>query len=62
MLSKLLARRVSVSTRQEILMVLENWVEKARSLGASALHLETDTSVVTRIRGDRQTVGGVVAV
>jgi twitching motility protein PilT len=41
-------------------MILENWVEKARSLGASDLHLETDTPVVARIRGDLQTVGGVV--
>src|SRR5229473_6113692 len=42
-------------------MSLENWVEKARSLGASDLHLETDTPVVARIRGELQTVGGVVA-
>jgi twitching motility protein PilT len=41
-------------------MILEQWIEKARSLGASDLHLETDTSVVARIRGDLQTVGGVV--
>jgi twitching motility protein PilT len=40
-------------------MILENWVEKARSLGASDLHLEADTSVVARIRGELQTVGGV---
>jgi twitching motility protein PilT len=41
-------------------MILENWIETARSLGASDLHLETDTPVVARIRGDLQTVGGVV--
>lgn len=41
-------------------MMLDQWVEKARSLGASDLHLETDTPVVARIRGDLQTVGGVV--
>jgi twitching motility protein PilT len=41
-------------------MILDQWVEKARSLGASDLHLETDTPVVARIRGDLQTVGGVV--
>jgi len=41
-------------------MILDKWVETAYSLGASDLHLETDTSVVARIRGDLQTVGGVV--
>jgi twitching motility protein PilT len=40
-------------------MILENWIETARSLGASDLHLETDTPVVARIRGNLQTVGGV---
>jgi twitching motility protein PilT len=39
---------------------MDKWVETAYSLGASDLHLETDTSVVARIRGDLQTVGGVV--
>jgi twitching motility protein PilT len=41
-------------------MTMDKWVETAYSLGASDLHLETDTSVVARIRGDLQTVGGVV--
>ena len=41
-------------------MVLEDLVEKARSLGASDLHLETGTPAVARIRGELQTVGGVV--
>jgi twitching motility protein PilT len=41
-------------------MILDKWIETARSLGASDLHLETDTPVVARIRGDLQTVGGVV--
>src|SRR5579859_6363219 len=41
-------------------MILEKWIETARLLGASDLHLETDTPVVARIRGDLQTVGGVV--
>jgi twitching motility protein PilT len=41
-------------------MVLENLVEKAQSLGASDLHLETGTPAVARIRGELQTVGGVV--
>jgi twitching motility protein PilT len=39
---------------------LENLVEKAQSLGASDLHLETGTPAVARIRGELQTVGGVV--
>jgi twitching motility protein PilT len=42
-------------------MFFEEWIGKAHSLGASDLHLETDTPVVARIRGDLQTVGGVVA-
>ena len=42
-------------------MILDKWVETAYSLGASDLHLETDASVVARIRGELQTVGGVVA-
>jgi twitching motility protein PilT len=41
-------------------VVLEDLVEKARSLGASDLHLETGTPAVARIRGELQTVGGVV--
>src|SRR5258707_14088674 len=43
------------------MMILDKWVETARSLGASDLHLETDPPVVARIRGDLQTVSGVVA-
>jgi twitching motility protein PilT len=46
--------------RQEIYMVLEDLIEKARSLGASDLHLETGTPAVARIRGELQTIGGVV--
>src|SRR5258708_8505006 len=42
-------------------MILDKWVETAYSLGASDLHLETDTSVVARIRGELQTGSGVVA-
>ena len=42
-------------------MILDKWVETAYSLGASDLHLETDASVVARIRGELQTVGGAVA-
>src|ERR1700692_1497020 len=41
-------------------MVLDNLVEKAQSLGASDLHLETGTPAVARIRGELQAVGGVV--
>ena len=42
-------------------MLLEEWIGKAHALGASDLHLETDTAVVARIRGELQTVGGAIA-
>jgi twitching motility protein PilT len=42
-------------------MVLEEWVGKAHALGASDLHLETDTPVVARVRGELQSVGGIIA-
>jgi twitching motility protein PilT len=42
-------------------VLLEEWIGKAHSLGASDLHLETETAVVARIRGELQTVGGVIA-
>jgi twitching motility protein PilT len=42
-------------------VIFEEWIGKAHSLGASDLHLETDTPVVARIRGDLQTVGGTIA-
>jgi twitching motility protein PilT len=42
-------------------VLLEEWIGKAHSLGASDLHLETDTAVVARIRGELQTVGGAIA-
>jgi twitching motility protein PilT len=40
--------------------MFEQWIESARALGASDVHLETNTAVVARIRGELQTVGGVV--
>src|SRR5579863_6186846 len=42
-------------------VLLDEWIGKAQSLGASDLHLETDTPVVARIRGELQTVGGAMA-
>ena len=42
-------------------MIFEEWIEHAWSLGASDLHLETGTPLVARVRGDLQTVGGVVS-
>jgi twitching motility protein PilT len=42
-------------------MQFEQWIEQAYALGASDLHLEADTPIVARIRGELQTVGGVVA-
>jgi twitching motility protein PilT len=41
-------------------MQFEEWIEQAYSLGASDLHLEADTPIVARIRGELQAVGGVV--
>jgi twitching motility protein PilT len=42
-------------------MQFDQWIEQAYSLGASDLHLEADTPIVARIRGDLQTVGSVVS-
>ncbi len=41
-------------------MVVDEWIERAWSLGASDLHLEAGTPLVARVRGELQTVGGVV--
>src|SRR5277367_3562405 len=41
-------------------MQFEEWIEQAYSLGASDLHLEADTPIVARIRGELQTVGANV--
>ena len=35
-------------------MQFEQWIEQAYSLGASDLHLEADTPIVARIRGELQ--------
>jgi twitching motility protein PilT len=42
-------------------MIFEEWIDKARSLGASDLHLETNTPAVARIRGELQPVSGAVS-
>jgi len=42
-------------------MQFNEWIEQAYSLGASDLHLEADTPIVARIRGELQTIGGTVA-
>src|ERR1700728_3066130 len=42
-------------------MLFEEWIEQAYSLGASDLHLEADTPIVARIRGELQTVGANVS-
>src|SRR6202789_4192083 len=42
-------------------MPFEEWIEQAYSLGASDLHLEADTPIVARIRGELQTVGAVIS-
>ena len=41
-------------------MIVEEWIDKARVLGASDLHLETNTPLVARVRGELQTAGAVV--
>src|SRR5579859_5888319 len=41
-------------------MQFAQWIEQAYSLGASDLHLEAETPIVARIRGELQTVGAVV--
>jgi twitching motility protein PilT len=38
----------------------EAWIDKARALGASDLHLETNTPLVARVRGELLTAGGVI--
>jgi twitching motility protein PilT len=38
----------------------EEWIDKARSLGASDLHVESNTPLVARVRGELQTAGGVI--
>jgi twitching motility protein PilT len=42
-------------------MIVDEWIEHAWSLGASDLHLEAGTPLVARVRGELQTVGGVVS-
>src|SRR6202522_2293198 len=41
-------------------MLFDDWIDNAWTLGASDLHLETDTPPVARVRGELQTVGGAV--
>ena len=40
--------------------LFEEWIDKARAVGASDLHLETNTPLVVRVRGDLQTSGGAI--
>jgi twitching motility protein PilT len=42
-------------------MIFEEWIEKARILGASDLHLETNTPLVARVRGELHNAGPAVA-
>jgi twitching motility protein PilT len=42
-------------------VMFEEWIDKARSLGASDLHLETHAPLVVRVRGELHTVGAAVA-
>ena len=38
-------------------MFLQEWLARARALGASDLHLENDTPVVVRVRGELTSLG-----
>jgi twitching motility protein PilT len=40
--------------------MFDEWVEKARCLGASDIHLETNTPLVVRVRGELQTAAGPI--
>jgi twitching motility protein PilT len=42
-------------------MQFAEWIEQAYSQGASDLHLEAETPIVARVRGELQTVGAVVS-
>ena len=42
-------------------MQFEDWIEQAYSLGASDLHLEADTPIVARIRGELHSIGANVS-
>lgn len=42
-------------------MLLQDWLARARSLGASDLHLESDTPAVVRVRGELQPLGAIMA-
>jgi twitching motility protein PilT len=42
-------------------MPLQDWIRKGRELGASDLHLEADTALVARIRGQLTSIGPAVA-
>ncbi len=41
-------------------MLFDEWIEQAYALGASDLHLEAETPVLVRVRGDLQAAGGTV--
>ncbi len=41
-------------------MIFEEWIEKARILGASDLHVESNTPLVARVRGELQPAGPAV--
>jgi len=41
-------------------MIVQEWVGKAHSLGASDLHLETDAPVVVRVRGELHSAGALI--
>jgi len=42
-------------------MNLQEWIARARALGASDVHLETGTAVVARVRGELQPFDAVAS-
>src|SRR6202000_2339714 len=44
----------------ELMSAFEDWIEKARAVGASDLHIESNTPAVARVRGELQNAGAIV--
>jgi twitching motility protein PilT len=46
-----------MASQVERLMIFRGWILKARELGASDLHAETDSPLIARVRGNLQAMG-----
>jgi twitching motility protein PilT len=42
-------------------MTVQDWIRKGRELGASDLHIEADSALVVRVRGQLSTIGASIA-